>query len=69
MVDRVIVYAGAIPLETDILHTNKNAMVSIGALAAALFGATTSANGMAVTPTVNAGRIPGQRGGVNAGHC
>jgi hypothetical protein len=49
--DRQIVYPGAIPLETDILSGERNGMVAIGGLASALFGSTTTANGLACTPT------------------
>jgi hypothetical protein len=49
--DRVTVYPGQIPLETDLLRTNRNAMTAIGALASALFGSSATINGMACTPT------------------
>lgn len=49
--DRQIVYPGAIPLETDLLNTNKNAMVGLSKLAAAILGTATMLNGFAVTPT------------------
>jgi hypothetical protein len=49
--DRNIVYAGQIPLETDILSTNKNAMIGVAKLAAALMGTNTIVNGFACTPT------------------
>lgn len=49
--DRVMVYPGAIPLETDILNSNRNAMVAIGQLAATLFGGTTMVNGLGCAPT------------------
>lgn len=49
--DRVTIYPGAIPLETDLLSTNKNVMVAIAKLSAAMFGTGTIANGFAVTPT------------------
>jgi antitoxin component of RelBE/YafQ-DinJ toxin-antitoxin module len=35
---RQIIYPGAIPLETDLLNTNKNTMVALGKLVAATFG-------------------------------
>lgn len=54
MVDRVTVYAGAIPLETDILNGERNTMVAIGGIGSALFGATTTANGLACAPTAPA---------------
>jgi hypothetical protein len=49
--DRQIVYSGAIPLETDLLNTNKNMMVALSKLAAAVLGISTIANGFAVTAT------------------
>ncbi|WP_435607732.1 hypothetical protein [Pseudomonas knackmussii] len=52
--DRQIVYPGAIPLETDLLNTNKNTMIALAKLAAAMLGTSTIANGFAVTPTTPA---------------
>lgn len=49
--DRQIVYPGAIPLETDLLNTNKNAMIGLSKLAAAVLGTNTFLNGLACTPT------------------
>lgn len=49
--DRQIVYPGAIPLETDLLNTNKNAMIGLSKLAAAILGTSTFLNGLACTPT------------------
>ncbi|WP_454763389.1 hypothetical protein [Cupriavidus campinensis] len=49
--DRQTVYPGQIPLETDLLNTNKNAMVALAKLAAAMFGAATVVNGLACVPT------------------
>lgn len=49
--DRQIVYPGAIPLETDLLNTNKNAMIGLSKLAAGILGTSTFLNGLAVTPT------------------
>ncbi len=48
--DRVAVYPGAIPLETDILRTNRFAMIGLAKVCAALFGTSTIANGLACTP-------------------
>lgn len=48
--DRQIVYPGAIPLETDILNTNKYAMLGLSKLAAALLGTSSFLNGLACTP-------------------
>lgn len=64
--DRQIVYPGQIPLETDLLNTNRNTMIALGKLAGAVFGTSSSiVNGLAVVPTspaslsvnVNAGEI------------
>lgn len=49
--DRKIIYPGAIPLETDLLHTNKNAMMAVGRLAESLLGAETQYAGLGVSPT------------------
>ena len=49
--DRNIVYPGSIPLDTDILSTNRNAMVGIAALTAAALGSNVVADGLACTPT------------------
>lgn len=49
--DRQIVYPGAIPLDTDILNVQRDAMIADGFLAAALFGNGTTVNGLACTPT------------------
>lgn len=51
MTDRVIVYAGSIPLETDVLRSNKFAMIGIAKLAAAMLGTSTVVNGLACVPT------------------
>lgn len=48
---RQIVWSGAIPLETDLLNTNKYTMVALAKLAAAIMGTSTYANGLACTPT------------------
>ena len=34
--DRILVYPGNIPLDTDILNTNRNSMVALGYLAQAI---------------------------------
>ncbi len=49
--DRNIVYPGSIPLDTDILSTNRNAMVGIAALTAATLGSNVVADGLACVPT------------------
>lgn len=46
--DRLINYAGQIPLETDLLNTNRNTMVAIAKLARAMFGTSTIVNGLSV---------------------
>jgi hypothetical protein len=48
---RQIVYSGAIPLETDLLNTNRNVMIGLGKLASATLGSTTQVTGFACTPT------------------
>jgi hypothetical protein len=50
-VDRNLVYPGAIPLDTDILSLNRNAMVAFGFLAQACLGTNTVVDGLACTPT------------------
>jgi len=49
--DRQIVYPGAIPLETDLLNTNKYAMIGIAKLASAILGSNTYVHGLACTPS------------------
>ncbi len=49
--DRNLVYPGSIPLDSDLLAVNRNAMVAIGALAQAVLGTGTVADGLACTPT------------------
>jgi hypothetical protein len=49
--DRTIVYPGSIPLDTDLLSTNLNAMVALGYLARAVFGQTVVADGLVCSPT------------------
>ena len=49
--DRVIVYPGQIPLETDVLRTNKYGMLAVAKLAAAMLGTSTIVNGLACVPT------------------
>ncbi len=49
--DRNIVYPGAIPLDTDILAINRNAMIGIGFLAQATLGKSTIVDGLACAPT------------------
>ncbi len=52
--DRSIVYPGAIPLDSDLLNSNRNAMVALGALAQAILGTSTIFDGLAVNPTTPA---------------
>jgi hypothetical protein len=49
--DRIIVYPGSIPLDTDLLSTNRNAMVALGYLAQAVLGQNTVADGLVCSPT------------------
>jgi hypothetical protein len=49
--DRNLVYPGSIPLDSDLLAINRNAMVAIGALAQAMLGTGTVADGLGCTPT------------------
>lgn len=49
--DRQIVYPGAIPLETDLLYTNKYAMIGLAKLSASLMGTNTYIRGLACTPS------------------
>ena len=46
--DRVIVYPGAIPLDTDLLNTNRNVMVALHGLLAATLGTSTALSGASV---------------------
>lgn len=52
--DRVIVYPGGIPLDTDILATNRNAMIALGYLAQMVLGTNPVVDGLACTPTAPA---------------
>uniref|UniRef100_UPI00119CF1A9 phage tail protein n=1 Tax=Yersinia alsatica TaxID=2890317 RepID=UPI00119CF1A9 len=47
--DRQIVYPGAIPLETDLLNTNRYAMIGIAKLAATIMGTNTYLRGLSCT--------------------
>ena len=47
--DRVIVYPGSIPLDTDMLDTNRNTMIAVGALLAATLGLNPIVDGLQVT--------------------
>jgi hypothetical protein len=50
-VDRQIVYPGGIPLDTDLLSTERNIMVAIGYLAQATLGTNIVADGLVCVPT------------------
>lgn len=52
--DRNLVYPGSIPLDTDLLSLNRNAMVAIGYLAQAVLGGSPIVDGLACTPTTPA---------------
>ncbi len=49
--DRQIVYPGSIPLDTDILSLQRDAMVAIGYLAQATLGSSLVVDGLSCTPT------------------
>ena len=49
--DRNIVYPGSIPLDTDLLTVNRNAMIGIGFLAQAVPGTSTVVDGLVCQPT------------------
>lgn len=55
--NRQIVYAGAIPLETDLLNTNKYAMLGLAKLASSLMGGNTYVHGLACTPSSPASMV------------
>ena len=49
--DRQIVYPGSIPLDTDVLSVQRDAMIAIGYLAQATLGSSTLVDGLACLPT------------------
>ncbi|MDE8345610.1 MAG: hypothetical protein POH28_05465 [Acidocella sp.] len=49
-----MVYPGSIPLDTDILNPNRNAMVAVAALTAAVLGLETVVDGLGCAPSVPA---------------
>lgn len=49
--DRIIVYPGGIPLDTDLLNTNRNTMLALHALIAATLGTSTAVDGLQMNPT------------------
>ncbi len=52
--DRQIVFPGSIPLDTDLLSIQRNAMVALGYLAQATLGSATLLDGLACAPTAPA---------------
>ncbi len=52
--DRIIVYPGAIPLDTDLLGTNRNVMIALHALISATLGTNVAVDGLATSATVPA---------------
>ncbi len=52
--DRILVYPGSIPLDTDILNTNRNSMIALGYLAQAVLGSATVVDGLVCSPTAPA---------------
>ena len=47
--DRILVYPGAIPLDSDVLTAQRSAMIALGYLAQATLGTSTVADGLACT--------------------
>ena len=52
--DKILVYPGSIPLDTDLLNTNRNSMVALGYLAQAILGTDTVVDGLVCSPTAPA---------------
>lgn len=52
--DRILVYPGGIPLDTDLLNTNRDSMVAVGYLAQAILGTDTVVDGLVCSPTTPA---------------
>ncbi len=50
--DRTIVYPGSIPLDSDLLNTNRNTMIALGALMNAVLGTAPIIDGLSVLATV-----------------
>ena len=50
--DRILVYPGSIPLDTDVLNTNRNTMVALGYLAQAVLGSSIVVDGLGCVPTI-----------------
>ncbi|MBV6817497.1 phage tail protein [Rahnella sp. PD12R] len=57
MTDRIMVYPGAIPLETDLLYSNKFAMMGLAKLSSAMMGSTTYLHGLQCTPSSPASMV------------
>ncbi len=51
--DRQIVYPGSIPLDTDLLHIQRNAMAAMGALARCVLGTGPVADGLGCVPVAS----------------
>jgi hypothetical protein len=52
--DRVMAYPGALPRSVDVLSTNLNSMMAIGAFAQAIIGSNMSVAGLQIAPTTPA---------------
>ncbi len=52
--DRILVYPGGIPLDTDLLNTNRDSMIALGYLAQAILGTDTVVDGLVCSPTTPA---------------
>ncbi|MGJ7529865.1 hypothetical protein [Variovorax sp. GB1P17] len=50
--DRQIIYPGQVPLETDLLLTNKNTMIAVAKVCAAILGVSAAVSGFATTQSV-----------------
>lgn len=55
--DRQIVYPGAIPLDTDLLFSERSAMIGLGYLAQAVLGTSTLVDGLQCLPTQPASMV------------
>ncbi len=55
--DRQIIYPAAIPLETDLLNTNKYSMIGLAKLSSAIMGSNTYFRGLQCTPSTPASMI------------
>jgi len=65
--DRAIVYAGSIPLDTDLLSVGRNVKVGMGALASQLYGDAPAASGLACTVVSGAMSVEVAPGAILAG--